>query len=195
MGKHKGLNFYKKKKELSTATIHEIWSWIFSILITIFLAFVIIFSVGMKTSVIGESMIPNLYNGQNILINRFIYNVVSPKRGDVIVFLPNGNQNTHYYVKRIIGLPGETIQVIDGRVYIDGELLEEDESTFDKMSEAGIAVNEIVLGNEEYFVLGDNRNNSEDSRNANIGSVKKETIVGKAWFHMATSKSGMNFIK
>ncbi|HKM04192.1 MAG TPA: signal peptidase I [Lachnospiraceae bacterium] len=195
MGKHKGLNFYKKKKELSTATIREIWSWIFIIFIAVFLAFVIIFSVGMKTSVIGESMEPSLYNGQNILIDRFIYNIISPKRGDVIVFLPNGNQNAHYYVKRIVGLPGETIQVIDGRVYIDGKFLEEDETTFDKIADAGIAVNEIVLGNDEYFVLGDNRNNSEDSRNANIGSIKKNTIVGKAWYHMASSKAGMNFIK
>lgn len=195
MAKHKGLNFYKKKKELSSATIHEIWSWTFGICIAIFLAFVINYSIGMKTSVIGESMEPNLYNGQKILINRFVYNIISPKRGDVIVFLPNGNQNTHYYVKRIIGLPGETIQIVDGRVYIDGKLLEEDVSTFDKMADAGIAVNEIVLGSEEYFVLGDNRNNSEDSRTANIACVKKETIVGKAWFHMATRTSGMNFIK
>ena len=139
-------------------------------------------------------MEPALYNGQEILINRFIYRLSSPKRGDVVVFLPNGNQNTHYYVKRIIALPGETIQIIGGRVYIDGELLEEDENLH-KMMDPGIAENEITLGNEEYFVLGDNRNSSEDSRSGNIGAVPKSTIVGKAWFHFKCEESEMGFVE
>ena len=196
MGKrNKGLSFYKKKKKLSANTIREIWSWIFGVFLSLFLAFVLVWSVGMKTSVIGESMETSLYNGQEILINRFIYTISSPKRGDVIVFLPNGNQNSHYYVKRVVGLPGETIQIVDGFVYVNGKQILEDEKTFDKMADAGIAANEVVLGKDEYFMLGDNRNNSEDSRAANIGPVKKDTIIGQAWFHMASQNSGMKFIK
>ena len=135
-------------------------------------------------------MEPALYNGQEILLNRFIYKISSPKRGDVIVFLPNGNQKTHYYVKRVMALPGETVQIKNGKVYIDGELLEEDDS-YDKIADAGIAENEIVLDDNEYFVLGDNRNSSEDSRSGNIGAVDGSNIIGKAWFRLKKDESEM----
>ena len=192
MARHKGLSFCQKKKKISSNTIREIFGWIFGVFTAIFLAFVVVFSVGMNTGVIGVSMEPTLYNGQEILINRFVYNLSSPKRGDVIVFLPNNNQNTHYYVKRVVGLPGETVQIKSGRVYIDGVLYED---KFDKIADPGIAENEIKLGTDEYFVLGDNRNNSEDSRSGNVGLVTKDTIIGKAWLHMAKEESGIDFIK
>ena len=194
MARRKGLTFYQKKKKLNSKLIKDTFEVLVGSVVAVFLAFVIIFSVGMRTSVIGDSMEPTLYNAQEILISRFAYKLSSPKRGDVIVFLPNGNQNTHLYVKRVIGLPGETVQIQNGSVYIDGALLEEDEQ-YDKMSDSGIAVNEITLANDEYFVLGDNRNSSEDSRSGNIGPVKKDTIIGKAWFHMASGQDGMGTVK
>ena len=89
---------------------------------------------------------------------------------------------------------GETVQIKDERLYINGVLAEEDEG-YDKMADAGITENEITLGSDEYFVLGDNRNNSEDSRSGNIGPIKRDNIVGKAWFHMASAGDGMGFIK
>lgn len=194
MARRKGLTFYQKKKKLNSKLIKDIFEVLVGSVVAVFLAFVIIFSVGMRTSVIGDSMEPTLYNAQEILISRFAYKLSSPKRGDVIVFLPNGNQNTHLYVKRVIGLPGETVQILNGSVYINGSLLEEDEQ-YDRMSDSGIAVNEITLANDEYFVLGDNRNSSEDSRSGNIGPVKKNTIIGKAWFHMASGQDGMGTVK
>ena len=163
---------------MSPALIKEILSLMFYCFAAILLAFVIVFSVGMKVGTIGVSMEPALYNGQEVLINRFLYRISSPKRGDIIAFLPSGNQNSHYYLKRVVGLPGEKVQIINGYVYIDGLPLEEDES-FDKMADAGIADAEVVLGSDEYFVLGDNRNSSEDSRSGNIGPVKKDTIAGR----------------
>ena len=194
MSRRKGLSFYHKKKKISSAALREIAQWFFLVFTAILIATVLVFSIGMRTSVIGVSMEPGLYNGQEILINHLIYKFINPKRGDVVVFLPNGNQNTHYYVKRVVGLPGETIQIRDERLYVNGVLAEEDES-YDKMADAGIAENEITLGIDEYFVLGDNRNNSEDSRSGNIGPIKRDDITGKAWFHMASSGSGMGFIK
>lgn len=194
MARHKGLTFYEKKKKISKETIHEIFSTVFCCFIAIFLASVIAFSVGMKISVIGVSMSPVLENGEEVLINRFGYKIFSPQRGDVIAFLPNGNTNSHYYLKRVIGLPGEKVQIIGGYVYINGELLKEDES-YDKIADPGIAATEILLGSDEYFVLGDNRNFSEDSRSGNIGAVNKTTITGKAWFHLGGEGVSMGFVE
>lgn len=192
MARKKGLTFYEKEKKINKSTIHEILSTLFYCGVAVFLAFVLVFSVGMKISMVGVSMEPALYNGQEVLVNRFIYKITSPKRGDVIAFLPNGNQNSHYYLKRIVGLPGESVQIIDGYVYINGERLPEDE--YDKMADYGIVGNEIQLGSDEYFVLGDNRNMSEDSRSGNIGAVKKDTIAGKAWFHLSCDEEGTGFV-
>lgn len=194
MARRKGLTFYQKKKRLNPRIIKDIIEIFVGGIVVVFLAFVIIFSVGMRTSVIGDSMEPVLYNGQEILMNRIIYGLSAPKRGDVIVFLPNGNQNSHFYVKRVVGLPGETIQIREGRVYIDGLLLNEDEA-LDEMSDPGIAQNEMLLAADEFFVLGDNRNSSEDSRSGNIGAVRKEDILGKAWFHMATEDEPIGLIQ
>ncbi len=194
MARKKGLTFYEKEKKINKATIREIFSTLFYSLVAVLLAFVLVYSVGMKVSMIGVSMEPVLFNGQEVLINKFIYNIMSPDRGDVVAFLPNGNKNSHYYLKRVVGLPGETVQIIGGYVYINGEPLAEDES-YDKIADPGMAENEIILGNDEYFVLGDNRNNSEDSRSGNIGAIKKETIAGKAWFHLSGGEKGMGFVK
>lgn len=139
-------------------------------------------------------MEPSLYNGQTIFINRFVYRLLSPSEGDVIVFLPNGNQNSHYYVKRVVAVPGDKVQIIDGILYVNSENAELSEE-YDKMADAGIALNEITLQSGEYFVLGDNRNNSEDSRSANIGVINEKDIIGKAWFHLSGESSGIGFIK
>ena len=195
MARRKGLTFYQKKKKLNPKIIKDVFEMMIGGMIVIFLAFVIVFSVGIKTSVVGDSMEPGLYNGQEVLINRVIYRLSSPKRGDVIVFLPNGNQNTHYYVKRVVGLPGESIQIQDGSVYVDGVLLEEEDETFDRIADPGIAANELQLEVDEYFVLGDNRNSSEDSRSGNIGPVRKDTIAGKAWFMLADDWESMGMIE
>lgn len=194
MASRKGLQFYQKEKKLNPKLLTDIFEMMILTSVVIFMAFAITYFVGMRTSIIGDSMEPALYNGQEILINRFIYKLSSPKRGDVVVFWPNGNQKTHYYVKRVVALPGETIQIKDGRVYIDGRMLKEDES-YSKIMDAGIAENEIILGVDEYFVLGDNRNSSEDSRSGNIGPVKRNNIIGQAWFRMKIDGGQMGLVE
>jgi len=138
-------------------------------------------------------MAETLNNGDQVLINKFVYLISSPKSGDVIVFLPNGNEKSHYYVRRVIGVPGDKIQIKDGAVYVNGALYNEKIEWIAAMEDPGIASEEIKLGKNEYFVLGDNRNNSEDSRYANIGNIKEEYIVGQAWFRLE-SEDGMGFI-
>ncbi|MCM1088173.1 MAG: signal peptidase I [Muribaculaceae bacterium] len=194
MARKKGLQFYQKEKKLNSALIKDIFEMLLGTFVVIFLALAITYFVGMRTSIIGDSMEPALYNGQEILINRLTYKFSSPSRGDVIVFIPNGNQKTHYYVKRVIGLPGETVQIKDGKVYIDG-VLQEEGDVYDKMIDPGIAENDILLGTDEYFVLGDNRNSSEDSRSGNIGAIKRTNIIGQAWFHLKSEKTEMGFVE
>lgn len=193
MRRNKGLSFYEKKKRISSHMLKEIFGMLFGTFAAVLLALVLVFHVGVRTNVIGVSMEPTLYNGQEILINRFIYKLSTPKIGDVIVFLPGGNQNAHYYVKRVVALPGDTVQIVDGILYVNG--IPEENEDYDKMEEAGIAENEIKLGSDEYFVLGDNRNTSEDSRSGNIGPINRDTISGKAWFRLKSENSGMGFIK
>lgn len=190
--RRKGLSFYKKKKRISASLVKEILSGLFGMFVAVFIAFVAVYAVGMSVSVIGVSMEPGLSNGQSVLINRYAYLLSSPKAGDVVAFLPNGNKNSHYYIKRVVAVPGDTVQIIGGRLYVNGEQVTDE---FDKMAEAGIAENPLVLGIDEYFVLGDNRNNSEDSRSANIGSVKGKDIVGQVWLHMGSNTEGIGFVK
>ncbi len=191
--RRKGLSFRQKKKLISASLMREIWSYVFITIAATVLAFVIIFCVGMRTSVIGVSMEPVLYNGQEILVNRFVYRVMAPKAGDVIVFLPNGNENTHYYVKRVVAVPGDTVQIKNGHLYINDTLYKDIE--YDKIEDAGIAENPVKLENNEFFTLGDNINNSEDSRSGNIGAVPKEDIIGKVWFHMAAGDSPVGLME
>ena len=187
------LSFRQKEKRVNPNLIYEVLTWVFGIAAAVFLAIMLVYSVGIRTSVVGASMEPSLYNGQEVLIDRVIYQFSSPKRGDVVVFRPNGNQNSHFYVKRVIGLPGETVQITQGQVYIDREVYEDDIT--DDTKEAGIAGTKIELGAEEYFVLGDNRDNSEDSRSANIGNVSRSMIEGKAWFHLGSGEEQMGKVE
>lgn len=193
--KNRGLNFRKRRrKKISVAIIKEILSWFFWIFVSAFLAIVLMIVFGLRTNIIGNSMEPNLYSGQHILINRLVYSVSSPKKGDVVAFLPNGNEKSHYYVKRVIGVPGDTIQIINGRVYINDVQLEESNS-YDKIADPGIAINPIYLNDDEYFVLGDNRNFSEDSRSGNIGIVYKQYMIGKVWFKVSDQLDKIGFVK
>ena len=139
---------------------------------------------GIRTNVVGQAMEQTLEDNDEILVNKFAYIVSKPKAGDVVVFLPNGNKKSHYYIRRVVAVPGDTVQVKDGALYVNDEIYKEKVDVA-SMEDAGIAADPIKLGSDEYFVLGDNRNNSEDSRYANIGNVKKEYIIGKAWFRFA----------
>ena len=180
MAKAKGLTFYQKESKLNKEFFKGGLELVVATVIVVFLAFGITYVFGSRTGIIGDSMEEALPASSQVLINRFVYMVSAPKRGDVIVFLPYGNTNTHYYTKRVVGLPGETIQIIEGRLYVDGYAAESQDA-YDYIEDAGMAESPILLGEKEYFVLGDNRNSSEDSRSGNIGPVNRDNIIGKAW--------------
>ncbi|MCM1100578.1 MAG: signal peptidase I [Clostridium sp.] len=192
MARRKGLSFYPRKKKINSAVLREIFNWIFGIFVAVFIAFVLVWFFGIMTYVVGAAMEPTLYNGQGVLVDRFGYVLSSPKAGDVVVFLPNGNENTHYYVKRVVAVPGDEVWIENGVLYVNGEKSDRPE---EKILEAGIAENPLIMGKGEYFCVGDNINNSEDSRSANIGPVKDSYIIGRAWFRLACDAAGMGFVK
>lgn len=141
--------------------------------------------VGQRTEVEGASMENTLHNGDNLIVDKLSYRFHDPERFDIIVF-PFQFQDNTYYIKRIIGLPGETVQIMDdGSIYINGEKLEENYGMeVIKPETIGRAAEPIELGDDEYFVMGDNRNNSSDSRTDMVGNIKREIIIGKAWLRI-----------
>lgn len=190
----KGLEFGRKKeRKINLSLFQEIMIWILEIAITIAIGVVFTYFFGVRSTVVGPSMSPQLEDGDEVLIDRFLYKFISPKSGDIIAFLPNGNTNTHYYLKRVIAVPGDTVQIKDGMVFVNGEEISEEVETA-RMEDAGIAAGEITLAQDEYFVLGDNRNNSEDSRYANIGNIREDYIIGKAWF-VISPREKLGFIQ
>lgn len=196
MARNKGFTFVEKKKIITKEVVKESLGTLFYCCAAILLGAVLVVAFGMKTSVIGSSMSPKLENGQEVLVDRFLFKLISPARFDVVCFYPKGNKNANLYIKRVIGLPGETVQIKEGSVYINGvKLIEDDEYNVDGIDDAGLAESEFLLGSEEYFVLGDNRNNSEDSRTGNIGDVKKDTMVGKVWFKLGTNNFDFGLMK
>lgn len=155
------------------------------VLIVVFAAYAIT-HYGMETfTVSGQYMSPTLESGDKILVNKLSYHIHSIKRNDVVIVQQSGSEHNYYTVERVVGLPGEEVQIQDGKVLINGKKLKEPYD-FPEMENGGLALEPVILEEDEYFVLCDNRNNGEDSRNANVGNIAREDIVGKAWIRMNT---------
>ncbi len=139
--------------------------------------------VAMRSVVDGSSMEPTLYHGDQLFIDRISYRFHDPARYDIIVFpgiAPEEGGKAPYYIKRVIGLPGEEICIREGRVWINGTPLQEiNEESFETMQDAGMAGDPYVIPDRTYFVLGDNRNHSRDSRDPLLGPVRREDLLGK----------------
>ncbi len=184
------LSYINRERKFNINNLYQVLQWVFLVFIAVFMGVALVFAFGIRTSVVGESMEPALSNGQEVLINKIAYQFSAPKQGDVIVFRPNGNANAHLSVKRVVATPGDTVQIVQGKVVINGSVYTKDRA--EDTRDPGIAASEILLGADEYFVLGDNRRNSEDSRSANIGNISRGMIEGKAWYHLKgrNSQSG-----
>lgn len=177
---------------VAAAKVKSVLLWIVEIIAVLVLGVVLAVGFG-KTTVMQEgSMDPTLNAGDTLLINRTAYRFSSPKRGDIIVFKLSDDQKASTHIKRIVGLPGETVQIKEGQILIDGEIYQEKQG-FSMIQNAGMADQKITLKKDEYFVLGDNRNNSEDSRFADMGNIKEKNIIGKLWF-VISPKDRFGFI-
>ncbi len=145
--------------------------------------YLVIHFVGQRTQVQGESMEPKLSTEDNLIVDKISYRFHDPERFDIIVF-PFQYEKDTFFIKRIIGLPGETVQIDEeGNILIDGEILEESYGK-EVIINPGRAYEPVALGEDEYFVMGDNRNNSTDSRDPSVGNIKREDIIGRAWLRI-----------
>lgn len=161
----------------------ELGQWAVAILVVVILAYSIITFGIQSVTMIGQSMDPALTNQDVVLINKRAYTFSNPKRYDIIAFKLKEDSESYFNIKRIIGLPGETVQIKNGKIFIDEKVLT-DLPFEDLIMTEGLAVEEITLGENEYFVMGDNCNNSEDSRYVNIGNISEKEISGKVFFRI-----------
>lgn len=189
----KNKKLLEAKEKLEDQKVRKVLLWIFEIVVTLVFAAVVAIMMFQSVTMQESSMEPTLSVGDRFFMNRVIYMVSSPERGDIIVFKTNASDDAALHIRRVIGLPGDTVQIVDGRVLINGETYKEGKD-FPAISNAGMAAKPVTLENGEYFVLGDNRNNSEDSRYGDIGKVKKRYIVGKLWFTISPVKK-IGFLK
>lgn len=181
-----------KKADMLLVAGHSVL-WLAEITAVCLLAFVLVWFWGQRISNAGDSMSPVLKNGDIVLVDRMAYKLFDPGRGDIIAFKPGGSENTHYVVKRIVGLPGETVQIVDGTVCINGNEQVKD-IYVSGIQSAGLAETPVELGEDEYFVIGDNHAGSIDSRSADIGNVMRDDIYGRVWF-IAGGGRTFGFIK
>lgn len=173
---------HEKPEKIEQNKVKEIAGLVIYCLIVIVAMFLIIKYVGQRTVVMGHSMEPTLQDSDNLITDKITYRFKDPKRFDIVVFPFKENTST-LLIKRIIGMPGETVQIIGGEVYINGYKLED---TYGNavMTDPGLAADPIVLKKDEYFVLGDNRNNSTDSRFESVGNIHRSEIIGRAWLRV-----------
>ena len=175
---------YIREHMRSHFSMRSLLLWIFEIAVAVVLGAVFSIFFCKNVDMTEGSMEPTVQIGDTMLVNTMAYRMAKPKRNDMVVFRTNDSTNASLHVKRVIGLPGETIQISDGQILINGATYME-KKDLPSISYAGLAEQEIKLGDKEYFVLGDNRNNSADSRYSDIGNVKFSNIVGKAWFRIS----------
>lgn len=171
--------------------LKEILSISIYLLLVFSAAYLIVTYVGQRTQVSGSSMETTLSDGDHLIVDKISYRFNDPERFDIIVFPFQYDMDT-YYIKRIIGMPGETVQIDEsGNIYIDGEILEESYGR-EVIQNAGRACDPIHLGADEYFVMGDNRNNSSDSRDPSVGNIHRNDIIGRAFIRIwPSSKFGI----
>ena len=183
----------KIEEKLEDQRIRRILNWIFQIVVVLIFGILVGISLFQSVTMQESAMEPTLQVGERFFVNRAVYKVSSPNRGDIVVYKTSGSDDAALHIGRVIGLPGETIQISNGSILINGGVYNENHD-FPEISNAGLAADGVSLESGEYFILGDNRNNSEDSRYGDIGNISKKYIVGKVWF-VISPKDKFGFLK
>ncbi len=176
----------EKASEENKSMGREILDLVIYVAVVALIVYLILHFVGQRTVVNGDSMDNTLKDGQSLIMDKISYRFHDPERFDIVIFPgPEENGENPYFIKRVIGMPGETVQILDGKVYIDGEKLESDVyGITDTIDYPGIAEEPLTLGEDEYFCMGDNRPVSYDSRYDEVGPVTRGEFIGKVWIRI-----------
>ena len=156
----------------------NVLKWALQIAIVIFLGFLTVKFVGQTLTIRGESLESTYYDGDVVLVNKLIYKMTEPKQYDMVAFRADNSDGNHYSIKRVVAVPGDSVIITDGVLLVNGQTLD-GFPAFSQIDSPGLAKEEIILGDDEYFVMGDNCNNSEDSRVVSVGNIKRENMIGK----------------
>ncbi|MCR5784236.1 MAG: signal peptidase I [Eubacterium sp.] len=189
----RGLSFKRRRRSIDKGKALYVTIWVAEILGVILAAYLIVAAFGFRTSMVGDAMYPTLSDSDVVLVNRLKYKLLSPSRGDVVAFRPDSNTKSHYYIRRIVGIPGDTVLVSDGELYVNDEIVSLAGLT-GQILVAGNASEPITLEDGEYFVIGDNPNSSEDSRHGSVGIVTMSDIEGKVYMAVSIG-SHLGFIR
>ena len=183
----------KLETKLEDRKVRGILNWVFQIAVVLIFGVLVGIAMFQSVTMQESAMEPTLQVGERFFVNRAIYKVSAPKRGDIIVYKTSGSDDAALHIGRVIGLPGETVQISNGSILINGDVYNENKG-FPEINNAGLASDGVSLESGKYFILGDNRNNSEDSRYGDIGNINKKYIVGKVWF-IISPKDKFGFLK
>lgn len=186
----RGLNFQRRRRRFKIKELQTIAINVGIIVLVVLLSFLLVFTFFTSVKMAGVSMKPTIQDNTNLLINRGSYLILKPNHNHIVAFESLSNEQDTTYVKRIVGVPGDKISIKSGRLYVNGEKYDDVADT-ETITYKGIVESELTLGDDEYFVLGDNRNNSEDSRYPSIGVINKEQIKGKVWFKTSFGDFGI----
>ncbi len=184
------MNYYEEKpenqiidkKEKSGKTLaYEVITFIRDLAIILLVFWLVTHFIGEKTNVIGKSMEPHIHDGDFFILNKLTYRFSDPERFDIVVFPYNNTKSN--YIKRVIGLPGDTVDFSEGKILINGQLLDENFG-YEPIKVLGNQEFPLIVPEGEYFVMGDNRNESSDSRYQDVGTIAKKKLLGKTWLRI-----------
>ena len=189
-----GLSFYEEKTTVDFRLLQEIGLWVVYTLIAVFLGVVVTLAFGFRVKISSAAMEPELAQGCIALVDRLSFQMSTPDQGDVIAFYPGGNEEAIPMVRRVAAVSGETVQIEGGILLVDGVPARAG-MQMDPILDAGLASDPMKLRDGEYFVIGDNRNNSEDSRSGSLGAVSSSWIIGKVWMALPVKEAHMHVVR
>lgn len=186
----RGLNFRRRRRRFKVKELQATAINVGIVVAVVLVAFLLVFTFFTSVKMAGVSMRPTIEDETNLLINRGRYLFMKPSHNHIVAFESLSNEQDTIYVKRVVAVPGDTVVIKGGRLFVNGEKYDDVADT-ESITYSGLAETQLTLGDDEYFVLGDNRNNSEDSRYQSIGLISKKQIKGKVWFKLSFGDFGI----